>query len=446
MIRRLKIITSIIIALTLVLCILSVTVFATEIDFDGAFSFDIEDTNVQSFSLSTEETYHNSEILGVQTNMKKTDSVRFVSVVESDILKSAEDYGYMFYTIDKTDTTKDVVKVRENLEEHAPAEKYYKKYSCAGTENKIVTGGYGNNVLNPVEVGYTRYKYLSATVNGVSSDKYLVARFYIQVDGNIHFASYDGNLRACVFSSGELSDTIKAKIQIVGHRGAMDIAPENTLVSFEKAAEYGYPAVETDYWITKSGDILCIHNENLLNCGYPELSVKDLDAVTRLRYPVNNLPTSENYDTQYIPTIEEVIKKVSSLRRKLFLHTKDKNTSDEKIDEIIALLEKYDMKGRTVIVSSNQACAKRLAQHDCIACYLVVTPTDASMEAGLKLCSDYKIPYFMVKYISGYPTADNIKTAHDLNLTIGVYNANNISKMMWLVDNDCDYAIVNNWM
>lgn len=444
--RKFKLISSVIITIFLTLCILNVSVFATELDFDGAFSFDIEDTNISGFSLNTEETYHNCEILGVQSNNKKPDTVRFVSVIDSDILKAAGDYGYMFYKLDKKDTAEDIKKVRENLEDHISVDKLYKKYSCKGTINSIVKGGYENNVFEPSAEGYTRYKYLSATVNGVSDDKYLIARFYIEVNGKYHYALYNGNFRACVFSAGELSSAIKSKIEIVGHRGAMDIAPENTLVSFEKAAEYGYPAVESDYWITNSGDILCLHNENLLKCGFPELNIKDLDIKTRYDYPVVNDANSSKYETQYIPTIEEVIKKVASLDMKLFLHTKDKNTSDEKIDEIINLLKKYGIKERTVIVSSNKECCIRLSKHDCISCFLVVTPTDSAMESGMKLCSEYKIPYFMVKYISGYPTSENIKKAHSLNLSIGVYNANNISKIMWLVDNDCDYAIVNNWI
>ncbi len=444
--RKLKLISSIIITILLILCILNVSVFATELDFDGNFSFDIEDRNISSFSLDTEETYHNCEILGVQSNSKNTDKVRFVSVVESDILKAATDYGYMFYKLDKKDTTEDIKNIRKNLDDHISAEKLYKKYSCKGTVNTIVSGGYENNVFEPSQKGYTRYKYLSSTVNGVSDDKYLIAKFYIEVNGKYHYATYNGNFKACVFSAGELSNAIKSKIEIVGHRGAMDIAPENTLVSFEQAAGYGYPAVETDYWITKSNDILCLHNENLLKCGFPELSIKDIDINTRYDYPVINDANASKYETQYIPTIEEVIKKVASLDMKLFLHTKDKNTSDEKIEEIITLLKKYGIKDRTIFVSSNKECCIRLSKHDCIACFLVVTPTDSSMEAGMKLCVDNKVPYFMVKYISGYPTSENIKKAHSLNLTIGVYNANNISKIMWLVDNDCDYAVVNNWI
>lgn len=55
------------------------------------------------------------------------------------------------------------------------------------------------------------------------------------------------------FFSGE-------KPRIIGHRGAMGEAPENTLPSFKRALEDGAPFVELDVQSSKDGEVVIIHD------------------------------------------------------------------------------------------------------------------------------------------------------------------------------------------
>ena len=52
--------------------------------------------------------------------------------------------------------------------------------------------------------------------------------------------------------------------RVIGHRGACGYAPENTLSSFKKAAELGVKCVEFDVKLTRDGELVVIHDENLL--------------------------------------------------------------------------------------------------------------------------------------------------------------------------------------
>ena len=47
---------------------------------------------------------------------------------------------------------------------------------------------------------------------------------------------------------------------IMGHRGAMGHAPENTVASFEKAIALGCDEVETDVWLMPDGRLLISHD------------------------------------------------------------------------------------------------------------------------------------------------------------------------------------------
>ena len=50
---------------------------------------------------------------------------------------------------------------------------------------------------------------------------------------------------------------------IIGHRGACGHAPENTLASFAKALEFGVDAIELDVHLSKSGELIVIHDATL---------------------------------------------------------------------------------------------------------------------------------------------------------------------------------------
>ena len=53
------------------------------------------------------------------------------------------------------------------------------------------------------------------------------------------------------------------KPRIIGHRGAMGEAPENTLASFQKALDDGAAFVELDVRGTKDGEVVIIHDATL---------------------------------------------------------------------------------------------------------------------------------------------------------------------------------------
>jgi glycerophosphoryl diester phosphodiesterase len=50
------------------------------------------------------------------------------------------------------------------------------------------------------------------------------------------------------------------KIKVIAHRGFSDIAPENTLISFQKAIETGVPYFELDVHQFKDGKLMVIHD------------------------------------------------------------------------------------------------------------------------------------------------------------------------------------------
>ena len=53
-------------------------------------------------------------------------------------------------------------------------------------------------------------------------------------------------------------------VRIIGHRGASDDAPENTISSIKEAFKQGADGVEVDVRITKDGKVICMHDKTTL--------------------------------------------------------------------------------------------------------------------------------------------------------------------------------------
>ncbi len=85
----------------------------------------------------------------------------------------------------------------------------------------------------------------------------------------------------------------------IGHRGANDDEPENTLCSFQKALEIGVDAVEFDVRRAGSGELVVIHDDKVdrTTNGSGAVSSFTLDEIRRL--------TAEKGER--IPTLDEAL-------------------------------------------------------------------------------------------------------------------------------------------
>jgi glycerophosphoryl diester phosphodiesterase len=100
---------------------------------------------------------------------------------------------------------------------------------------------------------------------------------------------------------------IRAQLLIIGHRGASFDAPENTLASFKLAFEQNADGIEGDFYLTKDGRIVCIHDKRTKRtAGGVDLDVTSstLEELRRLDFGAWKNP---KYAGERIPTLEEVL-------------------------------------------------------------------------------------------------------------------------------------------
>lgn len=88
-------------------------------------------------------------------------------------------------------------------------------------------------------------------------------------------------------------------VTIVGHRGAEGYAPENTLLSFQKAIEIGCQRTELDVRLSRDDEVIVIHDANVdrTTNGKGFVNEMTLEEIKKLNCPRD----------QKIPTLQEVI-------------------------------------------------------------------------------------------------------------------------------------------
>ncbi|MCZ6671925.1 MAG: glycerophosphodiester phosphodiesterase [Verrucomicrobia bacterium] len=107
---------------------------------------------------------------------------------------------------------------------------------------------------------------------------------------------------------------------IVAHRGASADAPENTIPAFELAWEQGADAIEGDFYLSKDGHIVCIHDKNTKKVAGKNRVVKDSTLKDLRRLDVGSFH-SKKYKGAIIPTIAEVFSTIPD-GKKIYIEVK----------------------------------------------------------------------------------------------------------------------------
>ncbi|HWK68277.1 MAG TPA: glycerophosphodiester phosphodiesterase family protein [Rhizobiaceae bacterium] len=95
---------------------------------------------------------------------------------------------------------------------------------------------------------------------------------------------------------------------IIGHRGARNLWPENSLRGFRNTLELGVDAVEFDVHLTRSGELVVIHDPTLERTTDATGPVRDLTpetrATTRLKGTDETIPTLQDVLAALAPAVD----------------------------------------------------------------------------------------------------------------------------------------------
>jgi glycerophosphoryl diester phosphodiesterase len=139
---------------------------------------------------------------------------------------------------------------------------------------------------------------------------------------------------------------------VIGHRGALDLAPENTLRGLRAGLEAGVDLIEFDVLALASGELVLAHSDDLeeVTHGSARGRVRDLSLLA-LRAVAPELPTLDDALRFFVEEAPEV-----------GIHLDLKSVGVE--EQVVEALAAHDVAERTLITSGGIGVVHRLALLD----------------------------------------------------------------------------------
>lgn len=141
--------------------------------------------------------------------------------------------------------------------------------------------------------------------------------------------------------------------RLCAHRGFNSVAPENSMAAFGAAVALGSEEIEFDVWSTTDGVLVSSHDPTLerVSNGVGKIYEKSYAELMQLDFGVK-------YGTEFaglkIVKFEDILRQFGG-RVIMSIHVKiwDNDFADDKLDEIVALLKKYDCEQHMYFMTNN---------------------------------------------------------------------------------------------
>lgn len=225
----------------------------------------------------------------------------------------------------------------------------------------------------------------------------------------------------------ERMTSIMGQTKIYGHRGSMGVTPENTLLGFKQALDYGVDGIELDVQLTKDGEVVVIHDETLERTTDGTGYVKDY-TLEELRQFSAGIKFShlELFDEivwrkERIPTLVEVLELIEPYQIELNIELKTSVFAYEGMEEkVLSIVNQYDY-GDKVIYSSFH-----------LPSILQLKKVDPSAKIAWLLESKLSRPSEYVQSLD----LEGLHLHKDLLLKDEHYSQNDFSIRVWTVNNE----------
>ena len=157
----------------------------------------------------------------------------------------------------------------------------------------------------------------------------------------------------------DLRQSTNGRPLLVGHRGAMDVAPENTMPAFEAGLRGGADILELDVQLTADKRVILFHDTDL----YAKTGVRGKIGDFTANY-LRTLDVGSYFDPQFagtkMPLLDEVLTWAKG-RIPLMIELKHGPVFDPELDEkTVRLIEKYEMIDEVVVTSFDQFALQRV--------------------------------------------------------------------------------------
>ena len=219
---------------------------------------------------------------------------------------------------------------------------------------------------------------------------------------------------------------------VFAHRGASEYAPENTMSSFFLGLKLGANGIETDVRKTKDGVLVLFHDDTLERVIGKEGGVGDYTYSELLEMRVRNDKTGTE---DIVVSLEDFLKYFGYRDLTFAIELKEKGTEEA----VLAMLEKYGMREKTVITSFEFECIQKVKELDPTwrVGYLVSDFNEERIEKMKAIGGEQFCP--QAKNV----TADKVALWHEMGYNVRAWGVTNVKVMKQAYDGGVDGMTVN---
>lgn len=238
------------------------------------------------------------------------------------------------------------------------------------------------------------------------------------------------------------------RVLVIAHRGGTGLWPENTLYAFERAAASGADVIETDVRVTRDGELVVLHDEDVGRTtdgtgpvGSMTLAeLKRLDAAYRFStdsgrsFPLRGLGVT-------VPTLREVFNALPRVR----FNIEPKQGVPSLVAPLCRLIREHGM-GERVMVASFSGATLQEFRRECLEVATSASTGEvayfvALQEAGLAASYSPAMQALQVPVRWGalrVLTRDFVEAAHGRNLRVHAWTINDEGEMRRLIEMGVD--------
>jgi glycerophosphoryl diester phosphodiesterase len=149
-------------------------------------------------------------------------------------------------------------------------------------------------------------------------------------------------------------------VLVIAHRGASAAAPENTIAAFRLGVDLGADFVELDVQESLDGEVVVVHDSDLMKVGGSPLKVWEAPAAALRAVDIGSRKASQ-FASERVPTLADVFTLLRG-RGRVIVELKSYGHAQRLEERVIDIVEAAGVSGDTLYMSLNHDMVRRLKQ------------------------------------------------------------------------------------
>ncbi len=237
----------------------------------------------------------------------------------------------------------------------------------------------------------------------------------------------------------------QAPCLIVGHRGAMGYAPENTYASFEEAIRRGADCLELDVQLSEDGEVVVMHDTSVDRTTNGQGLIRDLPWKKIKSFDAGAWYGPE-FAHQYVPSLSDVIFRFRNRKTtrqhpvNILIELKTiRGSGGSLADAVVAVLQREKFMDRAIVISFDAVALLevRAATKQIATGFLFSEEKDSAIDKAKTIGAHAILPKKNVI------TSKLVTAAHKADLAVAVWTANTKVEMHRMVACGVDAIITN---